>query len=208
MGKTITGNTGPTLGIETSADMYNKLKFESARLQKTGWNSAYDTFNFIVTAWHLYNDWTKSKDSSSLSKSKRNPNKLPESMLLVLSSVKDLCNGSKHLTLTPEAARKRQVNEVHTGEIQSWLAWFTQERIPGISVDVNWYFSIRVLHNIVMHYFEWVFDDEKPLKSFPPELSEAIIHCNLSQRNGKALSMSAKEILGKVILEPTKSDTD
>jgi len=57
MGKKIEGNEGPTLGIQTSNEMFEKLKFESSRLQKS-WHP-YDSFNFIVTAWHLFQDWNK-----------------------------------------------------------------------------------------------------------------------------------------------------
>jgi len=69
MGKEISGNDGPVLGIYSSMDMFKKLKFESQRLEQ-GWHP-YDAFNFLVTAWHLFEDWTKSDESQALSRTKK-----------------------------------------------------------------------------------------------------------------------------------------
>lgn len=44
----------PRLSLHTVEDMFDKLKLEEARLLES-W-SVYDSFNFIVTAHHLYYD--------------------------------------------------------------------------------------------------------------------------------------------------------
>jgi len=51
-----------------------------------------------------------------------------------------------------------------------------------------------------MYYFDWVFDESKPLSDFPPELSEAISYCNIKNRAGKILSPAAKQIIGQIVL--------
>ena len=183
MSKVIAGNDGPVLGIETSLDMFEKLKFESSRLQQE-WHS-YDAFNFLVTAWHLFEDWTKSDDSRALCRMKRQRSRLPYEMNFVLDVVRDLVNGSKHFQLEPKAVLKRRVGEVHTGNEVGWFSYFFHEHLPAVTVDNSWYFSIRVLHNLMMRFFEWVFDDSKLVSEFPPDLLDAILYCNIANRSGK-----------------------
>ena len=181
-GKKISGREGAVLGISSSLDMYEKLKYESLRLQK-GWHP-YDAFNFLVTAWHLFEDWTKSDDSRSLCRLKRNRSRLPSEMNLVLDVVRDLVNGSKHFKLNPSAANKRRVTEVHTGNEVEYYSYFFHEDIHAVTVEEHWYFSVRTLNNLVFRYFEWVFDDSSPVKDFPSDLLEAILYCNISKRKG------------------------
>ena len=182
MTKKIVARDGPILGIDSSAAMFEKLKHESSRLQQ-GWHP-YDAFNFLVTAWHLFEDWTKSDDPRALCRMKRHRSRLPDPMNFVLNIVRDLVNGSKHFHLTLDAAAKRLVGEVHTGEEVGFYEYFFHENLPAVTADDHWYFSIRVLHNLMMRYFEWVFDDSTPIKDFPCDLLEAISYCNIANRHG------------------------
>jgi hypothetical protein len=182
MSKAITGNVGPVLGIESSLDMYEKLKFESSRLQQ-GWHP-YDAFNFLVTAHHLFQDWPQSDDSRALSRTKRQKKQLPVEMKLVLDVVRDLVNGSKHFNLDPSSVEKRRIDEVHTGEEVDSYEYYFHEGLPAVTVEVDWYFSIRVLNNLIMAYFEWTFNDSVPVKDFPSDLIEAILYCNIAQMHG------------------------
>jgi hypothetical protein len=177
MGKIITGNQGPTLGISSSKDMFEKLKYESEHL-KEDWKNSYVIFNFLVTAWHLFHDWPKSEEPLNPSRIKRQKTQLPSGMLLVLDIARDLTNGSKHFTLD----YKPQIEKIHDGREASYYSFFFHEDIPAVTAKTNWYFSIRVLHNILLHYFIWVFDDTIPAKNFPNEISEAILYCNIPQR--------------------------
>lgn len=178
----ILGNQGPVFGMDTSLDLFEKLKHESHRLQQ-GWHS-YDAFNFLVTAWHLFQDWPKSDDPTALCKQKRQRTKLPNPMNFVLDVVRDLVNGSKHFQLTNESANKRRVNKVHTGVESGWYSWFFHENLPAVTAEDNWYFTIRSLNNIIIRYFEWVFDDSSPVKHFPNDILEAIEYCNIAKRSG------------------------
>jgi hypothetical protein len=38
------------------------------------------------------------------------------------------------------------------------------------------------LNNLVVRYFEWVFDDSSPVKDFPEDIQEAILYCNIADR--------------------------
>ena len=194
MSKIIGGKDGPVLGLYSSKDMFEKLKFESLRLQ-SDWQNPYDSFNFLVTAWHLFHDWPKSDKPLEPSRIKRQVTQLPPEMKFLLNIVQDLANGSKHFSLDPKAEKKRQVDEVHTGNEVGWYQYFFRQRLPGVTAREHFYFNIRVLHNLVMCYFEWVFDDSKLAADFPNVLTEAILHCNIAKRAGNNTSPAAKEII-------------
>ena len=182
MGKVIAARDGPVFGIDSSAAMFEKLKHESSRL-KQGWHP-YDAFNFLVTAWHLFEDWTKSDDTRALCRMKRQRRRLPSSMNFILDIVRDLVNGSKHFQLTPDAAAKRRVGEVLTGEEVGFYEYCFHENLPAVTVEDHWYFSIRVLNNIMVRYFEWVFDDSTAVEDFPCDLLKAIQYCDIANRGG------------------------
>jgi hypothetical protein len=182
MSKKLQNFDGPILGISNSLDLFEKLKYDSSNLCKN-WDT-YDAFNFFVTSWHLFNDWGKSDSPKSISKIKRNRKKLPNEMNLILDSIRDLAIGSKHFTLDSKAAKNRRVDEVHTGNEVGFYEYFFHENLPAITVDINWYFSIRVLHNITMAYFNWVFDDTVSVDKFPEALLETILYCNIPNRKG------------------------
>ena len=180
MGKKISGREGPVFGMDSSAAMFEKLKFESSRLQGA-WHP-YDSFNFLVTAWHLFEDWTNSDDPKASCRMKRQRRRLPTSMNLVLDVVRDVVNGSKHFQLNPNSAAKRRVTEVHTGDEVGFYEFYFHEELPAVTVEDHWYFSIRVLHNLLMRYFEWVFNDSVLVEDFPAELLDALLYCNIAER--------------------------
>lgn len=173
---------GPRLGINSSADLLEKLKFDSTRLSRD-WN-VYAAYDFLITAWHLYHDWKQSDDSGTLSKTKRNPNKLPDEMRMVLDATRDLANGNKHFNLDEKAAKRRRVSATHTGDEVGYYEYFFHEDMPAVTIDDHWYFSIRVLRNIILRYFGWVFNDSVPANAFPTELLESIRYCNIAVREG------------------------
>lgn len=187
MDKDLQGREGPVLGIGASAELYEKLKFEGARL-RTEWHP-YDAFNFVLTAWHLYQDWLPADrlNRPSHASAKLKKRKLPEEMVLVLDVLRDLSNGSKHLNLDPGSADKRVVSSTHSGEISSFSAYFFQEGIVGVTTADYYYFSIRKLSDIILAYFAWVFDDKAPATPFPGGLLWTIWRCAPKNRDKNAV---------------------
>lgn len=177
MDKKLRAREGAVLGITSSAELYEKLKFEGERLGKE-WHS-YDAFNFVVTAWHLYNDWLPADRTGRpiFASAKINKRKLPQEMILVLDVLRDLSNGSKHLNLDLKGSKTRVVSKTHTGEIGNAWAYYFQERIPGVTTENYYYFSIRKLRDISLAYFAWVFADEKSGSPFPGNLLWVIWRC-------------------------------
>jgi hypothetical protein len=179
----LVGLSGAVLGFQSSLDLYAKLKREGNRLEGQ-WHPD-DAFNFLVTAWHLYEDWLP-KDRATepepqIALQKREKKKLPEQMVFLLAILRDLANGSKHLELRPDSARRRVIAETHDGEIDDYWAFFFQESMVGITAydasDDVYYFSIRKLRDLLLEYFSWVFDDTQPPDSFPGQLIYKIWLC-------------------------------
>lgn len=170
---------GAILGLEDSRALYGKLQHDAARLG-ANWG-VYEAFDFAVTAWHLQEDWVRSDPPNSLCRIKRGRTQRPPEMQLVLDIVRDLANGSKHFHLNPEGRKARKVTATRTSMEPDWWSYFWHEDMPGVSVGSS-EFSIRVLRNLVMAYFEWVFDDSKSAGSFPSAIAEAVIYCDVSAR--------------------------
>ena len=129
MGKKLNSHDGAVFGISNSLDLFEKLKHDSTNLRKD-WND-YDAFNFFVTSWHLYHDWTKSDPLKALSRVKRNANKLPKEMRLVLNVINELANGSKHFSLKRNSTHKHKIAEIHEGIEANPYSYFFHEDIPG-----------------------------------------------------------------------------
>lgn len=179
MTKQLAGRQGAILGLGDSRALYGKLQHDATRLAAS-WG-VYEAFDFAVTAWHLQDDWVKSDPPNSLCRIKRGRTQRPSEMQLVLEIVRDLANGSKHFHLNPEGQKARRVTATRTGMEPDWWSYFWHEDMPGVSVGSS-EFSIRVLRNLMMAYFEWVFDDTVPPGSFPSEIVETVSYCDVSAR--------------------------
>jgi hypothetical protein len=143
------------IGLETCQDLYDKLRFEAQRLE-TGWN-IYDTFNFVVTAHHLYVDWIPKRGTE---KTKAKKQALPTPAKKVLQSIIDLSNGSKHWQVDRATTLERQVITAKpTVGINDWHAYMLAG--PMLYVEMGEYkLSMRELRDLVLGYFEWMLDED------------------------------------------------
>lgn len=164
-------------GLSTCRDLYGKLKFDAAQLDAAEGEGEekellqeYAAFNFFVTAWHLYHDWL-GKDIAG------RPMYASEKMecsAAIFHEIKDairgLANGSKHLTL--REAPKVLVSGREIADFRSWLFG------PAFGITTeSYYFSLMTLQDIVLRYFEWVFDDALSSPVMPEEISSRIAMC-------------------------------
>lgn len=154
-------------GLETCQDMHGKLKRDAQRLED-GW-SIDDTFNFVVTAHHLYDDWIE-KCGSPEAKAKKLS--LPEPAKTVLQAIYDLANGNKHWKLTYKKALERQnVTKVYERTRGDWYAYFVAG--PMVYVEFGDYrLSMMELMHQVLGYFKWIFEDGDI--AFPLELQNQL----------------------------------
>ncbi len=174
-------------GLETCQDMYEKLKCEARRLEN-GW-SVYDTYNFVVTAHHLYIDWI---DNCGSPEAKAKKFSLPEHAKMVLQSIIDLANGNKHWKMTNEKTLERQViTKTHEPIRGDWYAYFVAG--PMVYVEFGDYIlSMRTLKNLVIGYFKWIFEDGDAV--FPHELQNQLELCRI---NSESLSPDPSPVNGR-----------
>lgn len=157
-------------GLETCQDMYEKLKWEAQRLEE-GW-SVYGTFNFVVTAHHLYVDWIKSCGSQDAKAKKAS---IPAPAKLVLQSIVDLSNGNKHWKMEKENSIKKQViTKVDEPIIGDWYSYLVVGPMAYVDFD-NYSLSMMELTYQVLGYFKWIFEDGDI--AFPRELLNHLETC-------------------------------
>jgi hypothetical protein len=179
MPKALGAADGAVIGLSCSRDLYEKLKSDAARLA-SDWG-VYACFDFAVTAWHLQEDWVQSDPPKAPCRIKRGQTQRPPEMQLALDVIHDLANGSKHFHLDQRGRTSRTVTATRERKEAGWWSYFWHEDMPGVSVG-SYEFSIRVLRNIIMAYFDWVFDDTLPVAKFPVDIVEAVRHCDISSR--------------------------
>ncbi|MFA9273293.1 MAG: hypothetical protein ACEQSE_00340 [Candidatus Aquirickettsiella gammari] len=173
-------------GIDNCQIFYKKLKFEDERLNISHGNAeksddydtyAFDAFNFCVTASHLNFDWlendTEYRPTLAMDKKaavKNSSNDIPPEMDKILSAIRNLSDGSKHLKLT--RLNKIVVDEVTTPEICDYFSyWFGPQF--GLTIG-ELYFTLGDLQGIVMSYFEWIFDANLGTENFPAGITKSI----------------------------------
>lgn len=153
------------LALDTPQDMFEKLKWEEERLVES-W-SIYDSFNFIVTAHHLYVDWLKPESASAEEIARKLA--LPQGAKDVFRAVIDVSNGSKHWKMTNRKSLEEQVIvKMQRPVIGCWFAYY--ENKPMAYFDFSGYsLSMAELSAFVARYFDWIFSDEG--LPFPAELT-------------------------------------
>lgn len=158
-------------GLETCQDMHEKLKLDARRLEDSG--SAYDIFNFVVTANHLYADWIDNCGSQE-NKSKRESLSAPEKM--VMQCIVDLSIGGKHWQMTNKNSLERQVVKSHPERcINDWHAYLCGEQ-NGVILFFefgSYRLSIIELKDLVLGYFKWIFEDHNTTH-FPADLQNQL----------------------------------
>lgn len=155
------------LALDTAEDMFEKLKWEEERLVET-WG-IYDSFNFIVTAHHLYVDWITAKNDAATASQIARKAALPQGARNVFQAVIDVSNGSKHWRMTKDFSTKNQVIvSMDRPVIGCWYA--LAEDKPMAYFDFAGYsLSMAELSAFVMKYFDWILNgDGQP---FPDELT-------------------------------------
>ena len=157
-------------GINGSHDLYEKLKFESKRLQD-GW-LVFDTFNFFLTAWYLHNEWL-SKDANRPLHSLKKKGRTPPEMQTILNAFRDIAIGNKHMVLKPNNYKNKIVKDIHQPEIRDLESFMTGTPKVGVTIDST-YYPMHDLERIIMQYFDWIFNDDIPSTTFPIKILNCI----------------------------------
>lgn len=162
-----TSKSPPRLPLHTCADLFDKLKFDFEELKKD-W-SEYRTFNFVVTAYHLYKDWI---DAVGTSVTQRKKAQLPPQAQVLFNVWRDITNATKHWKLNAGSQSRQVVDGVSKPQIADWYSYFVAG--PVIYVEVAGARpSLPELAYATMTCFEWLLDDSSAL-TLPPDLLNSL----------------------------------
>jgi hypothetical protein len=155
-------NKSPRIPIDTCDGLFEKLKWDYQQLER-GWG-VYQTFNFVVTAYHLYEDWIKSTGSRL---QKQRKHKLPEQGKKLFCTLRDITNASKHWQLNTKSQAIKVVSNVSSPEIGDWYAYFVAGPVMYVSVGDSKP-SVPELAGTTLECLDWILNG--PDNSFPATL--------------------------------------
>ena len=146
--------------------LFEKLKFDFEELKQGP--VEYKAFNFVITAYHLYQDWINAVGSTSAKIKKDN---LPDSAKCLFNVWRDITNATKHWELNNSSLRRKVVEDVSNPVIADWHAYFISGPVIYVSVSGR-EISLSTLAEITIDCFEWILNDSKSV--FPEELKSSI----------------------------------
>jgi len=156
----------PRIPIDTCEGLLEKLKWDYQQLQE-GWTE-YRTFNFVVTAHHLYADWI---NSAGTRKQKQRKNNLPKQGKKLFSTLRDITNSSKHWKLNAKGQKKQIVSGVSKPVVADYYAYFIAGPVMYVSVG-SARPSIPELASLTLECFDWILQGKE--RSFPVKLTEEL----------------------------------
>lgn len=156
----------PRIPINTCEDLFEKLKWDYEEL-KLGWHE-YRSFNFVVTAYHLYADWFK---SAGTLKQRQRLNKLPDSALTLFKTLRDITNASKHWKLDKDNKAKQIVTAVSPPVTAGWHAYLVTGPVTYITVG-NARLSMPELACLTLECLTWILQGQPT--DFPQELIDRL----------------------------------
>lgn len=140
----------PRLPLDSCEDLLEKVKWDHRQL-KDDW-STYKTFDFVLSANHLYKDWI---DKIGSRVQRRRKCKAGKNMKNIFHCIKDLANATKHWTLDKPNRETQIVDKVSSPIIANWNAYFFTG--PVIYVDIlGSRLSMPELSDIVLKCLEWL----------------------------------------------------
>ncbi|KON79385.1 hypothetical protein PA01_12635 [Azoarcus sp. PA01] len=146
----------PRLPIDSCEALFEKLKWEYMQLEKD-WSSSYCTFNFVVTSYHLYQDWIK---RAGTDEQKQRKAKLPEYGRLLFKVWRDITNATKHWELNERSQSQQVVNDVSGPQIGDWYAFLIAGPVIYVQVgDARP--SLAELAQATIWCFKWLIDGEQ-----------------------------------------------
>ena len=153
-------------GINNEHDLFNKLKRDLDKLLNEASINDHiktidNTYNFLITAYHLSYDWTKDD------KYKIKKEIIPESFKDLLTAIKFLANSSKHKELTNKL-NENTVENVTEPKVSNYWDYIYGDQI---NIKINGREeSLSLLSGALMEYIEWLLDDLKTIDEIPEKV--------------------------------------
>lgn len=151
-------NPVPRLPIDSCEALFEKLKWDFKQLERE-WNSSFCTFNFVFTAYHLYQDWIM---RAGTDEQRRRKAELPGNGKLLFDVWRDITNATKHWELNQRSQSQQVVNEVSSPQIADLYAYFVAG--PVIYVQVGEARpNLPELAHVTVLCFKWLLQGEQEL---------------------------------------------
>ncbi|HXE97711.1 MAG TPA: hypothetical protein VN642_14995 [Dongiaceae bacterium] len=164
--ETISEKPVPRLPIHTCEGLLEKLKWDHNEF-KQGWTE-YRTFNFVVTAYHLYADWI---DRAGSAEQKKRKKELPDLAKLLFKVLRDITNATKHWTLNTGSQSRQVVSGVTSPQIADWYSYFIAGPVIYVTVGESRP-SLPELADVTIKCFDWLLrGGEAP---FPTSLEQEL----------------------------------
>jgi hypothetical protein len=145
----------PRLCIDSCEALFSKLKWDYEQLAKD-WSS-YCTFNFALTAYHLYQDWIK-RAGTEVQKSRKSA--LPDQGRLLFDVWRDVTNATKHWELNERSQSQQVVSSVSNPQVADWYAYLITGPVIYIEVgDARP--SLTQLADVTLWCFKWILEGEE-----------------------------------------------
>jgi hypothetical protein len=172
-------NSTPRLPIDSCEALFQKLKWDYIQLEKD-WSSTYCAFNFVVTAYHLYQDWLPSAGSAE---QKERRAALPDKGKLLFKVLRDITNATKHWELHARSQSQQVVSSVSTPQIGDWYAYLIAGPVSYVQVGDSRP-SIIELAGVTIRCLKWLIEGEQsfPLNDLSRQLE--IVFSPLAQSSG------------------------
>lgn len=161
-----TTKAAPRVAIDTCEGLMEKLRWEISELEK-GWTE-YRTFNFVVTAYHLYADWI---EKTGHRQQRKNKGRLPASAKRLFNVLQDLTNASKHWSLDQASQAKQVVEGVSSPQIGDWYAYLIAGPVIYVTID-GARPSMPEIASLTMKCLDWILATSTA--DFPRDLEASI----------------------------------
>jgi hypothetical protein len=158
----------PRIPLHSCAALLDKLKWDYAQFED-GWTE-YRTFNFVITAYHLYVDWIKSAGSRSQKLRKGIISAHPQGKLL-FNTLRDITNATKHWKLDAENKGRQIVSEVTSPQIADWNAYFNSGPVVYVTVGTARP-SMSELADMTVKCLNWIVNGTN--SSIPADIEDGL----------------------------------
>lgn len=144
----------PRFPINTVEELFDKLKWNETRLMES-WGM-YESWDFILTAHHLYKDWIGGSMSEATDSQKERRKRIEEKKLDLapfFRAIGNVADGNKHFDLD-RSKNNQIVDQVTEPEISDYDSYFFG-KMPYIKYDGH-HVSMYAGSAVIMRCLEWV----------------------------------------------------
>ena len=149
-------NPSPRLPIDSCESLFEKLKFDYSQFQND-WTSTYFAFNFIITAYHLYQDWINKSGTKEQMQRKELLSPDGKKLFEVL---RDITNATKHFSLFEKNQQKQIAGSISGPIIGDWAAYFFHGPVLYVTVG-NSRPNFVQISKATISCFNWILNGEK-----------------------------------------------